>query len=104
MVVADPRKIDISEFAALHIRQRPGTDIALLNGIMHIVLQNGWQDPKFIEARCENFAEFRRTVEKYHPELVAAITGVSTEELYKSAEILARNKPMATIWACLAAE
>ena len=99
VVVADPRKIDISEFAALHIRQRPGTDIALLNGIMHIVLQNGWQDPKFIEARCENFAEFRRTVEKYHPELVAAITGVSTEELYKAAEILARNKPMATIWA-----
>ena len=67
--------------------------------VMQIVLQNGWQDPKFIEERCENFAEFRRTVEKYHPELVSAITGVSTEELYKAAEILARNKPMATIWA-----
>ena len=99
LVVADPRKIDVSEFAALHIRQKPGTDIALINGIMHIVLQNNWQDPKFIEERCENFDEFRTTVEKYSPEFVSRITGVSQEDLHQAAEILARNKPMAVIWA-----
>ena len=99
LIVADPRKIDISEFAALHMRQRPGTDIALINGIMQIVLQNGWQDQKFIDERCDNFDDFRRTVEKYRPELVFAITGVPVEELHHAAEILARNKPMAVIWA-----
>ncbi|HXV83788.1 MAG TPA: formate dehydrogenase subunit alpha [Candidatus Binatia bacterium] len=99
VVVADPRKIDITEFAALHIRQRPGTDVALLNGIMQIVLENGWYDQKFIDERCEGFAEFRKAVEEYRPERVAEITGVSVEELHRAAEILALNKPMAAIWA-----
>jgi formate dehydrogenase major subunit/formate dehydrogenase alpha subunit len=99
LVLADPRKIDISEFATLHIRQKPGTDVALINGIMHIVLQNGWHDQKFIEERCENFDEFHQTVKKYPPDVVCSITGVSTEDLYNAAEILALNKPMAVIWA-----
>ena len=99
VVVADPRKIDITEFAALHIRQRPGTDVALLNGIMQIVLENGWHDQKFINERCEDFAPFRKTIEEYRPGRVSAITGVSAEELHQAAEILALNKPMAAIWA-----
>ena len=44
LVVADPRKIDITEFATLHLRQKPGTDIALLNGLMYIILEKGWED------------------------------------------------------------
>src|SRR5262249_51469141 len=67
IVVADPRKIDITEFAALHLRQKPGTDIALVNGLMHVILQNGWQDQKFIDERCEGFEEFRPSIEKYTP-------------------------------------
>ena len=46
LVVADPRQIDITEFATLHLRQRPGTDVALINGLMHIILKNGWQDQR----------------------------------------------------------
>src|SRR5262249_8387615 len=99
VVVADPRKIDITEFAVLHLRQKPGTDVALLNGIMQIILRNGWQDKTFIDERCEEFEEFRAAAEKYSPELAAAITGVPASDLYKAAEILARNKPMAVIWA-----
>jgi len=48
LVVADPRRIDIAEFATLHLRQRPGTDIALINGLMYIILQNNWQDQEYI--------------------------------------------------------
>ena len=44
LVVADPRAIDLTDFAALHLRHRPGTDIALLNGLAHILLKNGWHD------------------------------------------------------------
>ena len=64
IVVADPRKIDLTEFAALHIRQRPGTDIALVNGLMHIILEKGWEDKTFVAERTENFDEFKATV--YH--------------------------------------
>jgi formate dehydrogenase major subunit/formate dehydrogenase alpha subunit len=99
LVVADPRKIDITEFATLHLRQRPGTDVALINGMMHVILKNDWHDQSFIDQRCEGFEEFRATVEHYTPEVVSAITGVSIDDLYKAAEILSLNRPMATIWA-----
>jgi formate dehydrogenase alpha subunit len=98
VVVADPRKIDLTEFAAVHLRQRPGTDVALLNGLMHVILANGWHDRRFIETRCEGFDDFRTTVERYTPEAVEAITGVPATDLRRTAEILARNRPMAAVW------
>jgi formate dehydrogenase major subunit/formate dehydrogenase alpha subunit len=99
LVVADPRKIDITEFATLHLRQRPGTDVALLNGLMHIILEKGWEDKKFIEERTEGFEEFKATVMQYPPEKASEITGVPVEQLYEAAEIFAANKPMAVMWA-----
>ncbi len=99
LVVADPRKIDITEFATLHIRQRPGTDIALVNGLMYIILEKGWEDKIFVAERTENFDEFKATVMNYPPDKVAEITGIPAEKLYEAAEILAMNGPMAVIWA-----
>ena len=104
IVVADPRRIDITEFATrryggLHIRQKPGTDVALINGLMHIILKNGWEDKTFIAERTENFDALKETVEKYTPEIVSKITGIPAEELRVASEILALNKPMAVIWA-----
>jgi predicted molibdopterin-dependent oxidoreductase YjgC len=104
IVVADPRRVDITEFATpryggLHIRQKPGTDVALINGLMHIILKSGWEDKTFIEKRTENFDTLQETVEKYTPEVTAEITGVPVEQLYQTAEILALSKPMAVIWA-----
>ena len=69
--MADPRRIDITEFATLHLRQKPGTDIALLNGLMYIILEKGWEDKAFIEERTEGFDEFKATVMQYPPEKVA---------------------------------
>jgi formate dehydrogenase major subunit/formate dehydrogenase alpha subunit len=99
LVVADPRAIDITEFATLHLRQRPGTDVALLNGLMHIILAQGWHDQAFIGARTKGFDDFRRTVDRYPPALVSEITGVAVEDLQRAAELLALHKPMAVIWA-----
>ena len=99
LVVADPRRIDIAEFATLHLRQRPGTDIALINGLMYIILQNNWQDQEYISNRTEGFEEFKATVLNYPPEKAAEITGVPVEQLFAAAEILANNKPMAVMWA-----
>jgi formate dehydrogenase alpha subunit len=99
LVVADPRKIDITDFATLHLQQKPGTDIALVNGLMYIILEKGWEDNAFIEERCENFDEFKATVMNYPPEKVSEITGVPVAQLYEAAQIIAENKPTAVIWA-----
>lgn len=98
MVVADPRRIDITEFATLHLKHRPGTDVALLNGIMHIILSNGWEDQSFIDQRCESFDEFRAAVLSCTPEQYSEITGVPVKDLRRAAEILATHHPMAVIW------
>ncbi len=99
LIVADPRKIDITEFATLHIRQRPGTDVALINGLMYIILQKGWENKAFIDARTEGFDEFKATVMQYPPEKVSQLTRVPVEKLYEAAEIMAHNSPMAVMWA-----
>lgn len=99
LIVADPRKIDITEFATLHLRQRPGTDIALINGLMHIILEKGWEDKNYIDERTENFDEFKATVMQYPPEKVSKITNIPVEKLYQAAEIIALSKPTAVMWA-----
>jgi formate dehydrogenase alpha subunit len=99
LIVADPRKIDITEFACLHLRQRPGTDVALLNGLMYIILEKSWEDREFIAKRTEGFEEFKATVMQYPPEKASEITRVPVEQLYQAAEILACHKPMAVMWA-----
>ena len=99
LVVADPRRIDITEFATLHLRHKPGTDIALINGLMYIILEKGWEDQKFITERTEGFEDFKATVMQYPPDKVAQTTRVPIDKLYEAAEILATNKPMAVMWA-----
>lgn len=99
LVVADPRRIDLVDFAVLHLRLKSGTDIALINGLMNIALEKGWEDKKFIEERTEGFEEFQALIRRYTPDKVAEITGVPVEQLYKAAEILCRQKPMAVLWA-----
>ena len=51
LVIADPRRIDLCDFATLHLQHKPGSDIALLNGLMQIILDKGWEDQKFISER-----------------------------------------------------
>jgi formate dehydrogenase alpha subunit len=99
LVVADPRKIDLTDFAILHLRHRPGTDIALINGLMNIILEKGFEDTAFIAERTEGFEEFKEGINHYPADKVADITGVPVEMLYQAVEILATNHPMAVIWA-----
>ncbi len=99
LIVADPRKIDITEFATLHLQHKPGTDVALINGLMYIIMEQGWEDKKFIQTRTEGFEEFKNTIKSYPPNIVSEITGISVSKLKQAAEILAKSKPMAVMWA-----
>ena len=99
LIVADPRRIDIAEYADMHLRHQPGTDIALLNGLMHIIIREGWNDQAFIAERTEGFEELRQIVEKYTPQVTSDITGVPADDLEKAARILAQNRPGALLYA-----
>jgi predicted molibdopterin-dependent oxidoreductase YjgC len=99
LVVIDPRATDITEHATLHLRPRSGTDIALLNGLMHIILQHGWENRAFIADRTENFAAFQENLAAYPPEEVSKITGIPVDQMHQAAEILATSKPTAVLYA-----
>lgn len=86
LIVADPRKIQLASMADIYVSQKLGTDVALLNGIMHVILEKGWHDQTFIEERTEGFEELKKMVENYTPEKVAEITGIAAEDIIKIAE------------------
>jgi len=99
LIVADPRRIDIADYADLYLRHKPGTDIALLNGLMHVILKEGLQDQKFIEERTEGFDEFKTLILKNSPKVASRITGVPAGDIEKAARMLAENRPGTLIYA-----
>ncbi len=99
LIVADPRRIDIADYADLHLQHKPGTDLALLNGLMHIILRQGWEDADFIAERTEGIEELRALVAKYTPEVASAITGVPAADLERAARMLAENRPGSLLYA-----
>jgi predicted molibdopterin-dependent oxidoreductase YjgC len=99
LVVAHPDFINISEYAALRLVHKFGTDAVLVNGLMHIILEKGWEDKKFIQQCTTGFEDLKRSLQEFSPQRVAQLTGVTEEALFNAAEILASQRPMAVIWA-----
>jgi len=89
LIVADPRRIDLVRFAALHLRQRPGTDVALFNAVMNVILSEGLWDEQFVAERTEGFEELRQSVAAYTPERAQAITGVPADDIRAVARMYA---------------
>ena len=92
VIIADPRRIPLVAQADLYVRQKAGTDVALLNGMMQVILKNNWQNQGFIDERTENFEAFKGVVDQYPPERAAEITGIPAEEIVKMAELYARSE------------
>lgn len=92
LIVIDPREIPIAKYAAVHLKQRPGTDIAVLLGIMNIIYQNKLHDIEFILNRTENFDEFKECFVPYSPEKVEDISGVDRNSLIEAARIYGSAK------------
>ncbi|MBN1834746.1 MAG: formate dehydrogenase subunit alpha [Spirochaetales bacterium] len=89
LIVADPREIDLVRFATLWLRHRSGTDVALFNGIMHVILAEGLEDREFIEKRTEDFEKLKAVLADYTPEKVEKITGVPREQIVEAARLYA---------------
>ena len=99
LLVADPRKIELTKFAFLWLRHRPGTDVALFNGMMHVILKEGLEDKNFIKERTEGFDIFKEVIKDYPPEKVEKITGVKAADLIKAAKIYATSEKSSIIYA-----
>jgi formate dehydrogenase major subunit len=94
----DPRRPPLADHASRYVRFKPGTDVALLNGLMHVILAEGLQDDAFIAARTEGIAELRETVARYTPEMVEQITGVPRATIVEVARIYGKAKAAITFW------
>ncbi|GAF95574.1 unnamed protein product, partial [marine sediment metagenome] len=98
LIVADPRTIELTEFATLHLQQRNGTDVALINAMMHVILAEGLQDKQFIAERTEGFEQLAQAVGAYTPELGEKITGVSAGDIVRAAGIYAQARPASIVY------
>ncbi|MCA1030306.1 formate dehydrogenase subunit alpha [Bacillus timonensis] len=87
LIVADPRETPTARVADVHLDLKPGTDSALANGIMHILIAEGYVDVEYVGERCNNFEELKESVKKWTPNLTSEITGVSVEKIIKAAHI-----------------
>ena len=92
LIIADPRKIELSKYAAIHMQQRNGTDVAWINGMMHVIIKEGREDKEYIKERTEGFEELKELVKNYTPEYVEKITTIPKEKLIEAARIYATTK------------
>lgn len=86
IVVVDPRRTDTAQFADLHLAILPGTDVALFNGLLHVMLWEGLLDMQYIRNHTEGFDALKETVREYTPKMVADICGISEKDIIQAAK------------------
>ncbi|MBN1903250.1 formate dehydrogenase subunit alpha [Candidatus Sumerlaeota bacterium] len=98
LIVADNRKIRLARHAVLHLKHKNGTDVALANAMMNVIIGEGLEDKEFVANRTENYENLKKTVEKYTPEYAAEITGLKPEEIIEAARMFAKAKKAMIIY------
>jgi formate dehydrogenase alpha subunit len=98
LIVIDPRNIKIAGFAHQWLRQNLGTDVAWINGMMHVIIKENLHDEKFVQSRTVGFDEIKKTVEKYTPEYVEEITGIPAQKLIDAARIYAQAEKASILY------
>ncbi|MDL2258008.1 formate dehydrogenase subunit alpha [Eubacteriales bacterium OttesenSCG-928-K08] len=90
LIVAEPRRIDLAEQADIFLQIKPGTNVALYNGMMNVVLTEGLADMEYVNARTEEFEALKEVIKDYTPEHVAEICGIDADELRAAARLYAK--------------
>ncbi|MBT9170709.1 MAG: putative formate dehydrogenase [Actinobacteria bacterium] len=89
LIIVDPRKIKLNKFAELYLISKPGTDVALLNSLLNVIINQGLWDKRFVSQRTEGFERFKKHIQKYTPEYAEKITGVSAQDICLAAKLYA---------------
>ena len=98
VIVADPRWTQTADLADLHLALRPGSDIALVNGMLHVLWRENLLDQRFIDEHTSGWNALRAVIAHYPPARAAALTGLSTESLVKAARAFGRARAALTLW------
>ena len=99
MIVVDPRFTRTAAKADMHVRIRSGTDIPFLFGVLHHIFKNGWEDKKYINDRVYGMDKVREEVmAKWTPDKVEEACGVPEAQVFKVAEMMAKNRPSTIVW------
>jgi len=99
LIVADPRKIELVDYAHLWLCQKPGTDVALINGMLQVIISREWFNKAFVEERTEGFAALAESVKDFTPEAVEKITGVPARDIMEAAGLYAKSPNSSIIYA-----
>jgi formate dehydrogenase alpha subunit len=99
VIVADPRRIPITDFATMHLQQRPGTDIALLNGLAKVLIEEELYDKDYVATRTEGFDDLKASLAKLSLEQLAQISGIAVAQMQEAARLMAATRPGALLYA-----
>jgi formate dehydrogenase alpha subunit len=99
LIVADPRQIPLVQFSSIYAPMTPGTNLALINGMLNVIVSEGLEDVDFIQSRTEGYEEFRESIKKYTPEWTEKVTGVNAETVREMARLYAGAKNASIVYA-----
>jgi formate dehydrogenase alpha subunit len=99
LIVVDPRRVPIAHFATCWLRQNLGTDVAWINGMMHVIIKEGLYDEAYVKSRTVGLEDLKKTVETYKPEYVEEVTGIPREDLVAAARLYASAKAASILYA-----
>ena len=98
LIVIDPRQIELTDFATLWLRQKPGTDVAVFQAMANVIVTEKRFDRQFIEARTEGFDEYVESLEHCTPEWAEEISGVAADDIRQAARLYADAERAAFYW------
>jgi len=98
LIVIDPRRIEMTDFATLWLRQRPGTDVGVWQAMAHVVVKEGLYNRSFIDERTEGFSDYVESLEPFTPEWAEAETGVPAEHIRQAARLYATAPAASVYW------
>src|SRR5262245_45510298 len=99
LIVVDPRRVEMVNWAALWLPEKPGTDVPLFSAMSHVIVNERLYNQDFIDRRTEGFEDFRKSIEQFTPEYAEAISGVDRNLIVKAARMYAGAKNAAIYWA-----
>lgn len=98
LIVIDPRQIELTDFATLWLRQKPGTDVAVFQAMAHVIVSEELFNQEFINARTEGFQEYARSLATYTPEWAESVSGVPADDIRRAARMYATAQRSAIYW------
>jgi formate dehydrogenase alpha subunit len=98
LIVIDPRQIELTDFATLWLRQKPGTDVAVYQAMAHVIVTEKLYSPSFIHERTEDFETYVESLEAFTPEWAETVSGVPAEDIRAAARLYAQAERAAFYW------